>query len=158
MGGRQAVAPYGMTAAGTIEHRQPARQPDSDQRLGLRVDGRTPPQVAFGVEAKFARLRRLRNHPQGQRGGAKGNGQAAEPRCTGLGRDGSSHQQRNGAATRCRETQPAAPFKRGRTGDPAETVAGHQTRRNTSVPLVPPKPKEFLIATLIGSCRAVLAQ
>ncbi len=35
---------------------------------------------------------------------------------------------------------------------------GRQTRRNTSVPLVPPKPKLFFTATSIFIARASLAQ
>lgn len=38
------------------------------------------------------------------------------------------------------------------------TKAGFQTRRNTRVPLVPPKPKLFLTATSNFRSRAMLAQ
>ncbi len=55
---------------------------------------------------------------------------------------------RPSVAQRCRS------LKRGAQ----RTKAGFQTRRNTRVPLVPPKPKLFLTATSNFRSRAMLAQ
>ena len=59
-------------------------------------------------------------------------------------------------------SRPATKWRHGFLSLPRSTAAtcaeATQTRRNTSVPLVPPKPKLFLIATSIFMSRAVLAQ
>ena len=67
-------------------------------------------------------------------------------------RDKSDERERAGA------TQPDAALARIGKDRPGEPGVGHQIRRKTSVPLVPPKPKEFFSATSIFICRAVLAQ
>ena len=53
---------------------------------------------------------------------------------------------------------PSADGRPARTGLPRPTGEVQAARRNTSVPLVPPKPKLFFTATSIFICRATLAQ
>lgn len=53
---------------------------------------------------------------------------------------------------------PNGELERRRRAHSAQEMVANQTRLNTSVPLVPPKPKLFFTATSIFISRAVLAQ
>ncbi len=73
----------------------------------------------------------------------------------------------SGRQTECLPAPKTTPCSFGRTVASGQTMlvatesvmsAPNQTRLNTSVPLVPPKPKLFLTATSIFMSRAVLAQ
>lgn len=61
-------------------------------------------------------------------------------------------------STACAARQPLVRANATCTGGAARTGKAGQTRRKTSVPLVPPKPKLFLTARSIFICRASLAQ
>lgn len=124
------------------------------RNLAERIDpqfGRQPPRARADRTGRQQQCRCNRTDCRGPRAGARRQKQMHR---AGSRRDenGEHHRQRG------RGPQRETPLAPGRDFDRIRQATPRQTRLNTSVPLVPPKPKLFFTATSIFMSRAVFAQ
>jgi hypothetical protein len=107
----------------------------------------------------LASERRERQRAEGRRGQRDANRIAASRRCDAVNRQcGDERERERGCTHSNRVPQRDAPRRVRPTSRIGSVRQANQTRLNTSVPFVPPNPKEFFSATSIFISRAVLAQ